>query len=672
MEVREKITTMKNIIIVSTVLVLWSTSVLADEPAPVSVILRIESATSTLFAGAIAVSPCAASASSTPSASGYCAVGQSGLDVSWSSYGGSEFLESISGAGNDYAANRYWNWFADLEYGQTSLDQHVLVAGEELLITLGKMPLRISVSTTTPEIGATTTVSVEEFGFDDAWNPVWLPAASASIVWYGESLPVNSAGIRELVATSTSPFGLLAIKEGFVDSAAISLSPTAAVVSTTTATTTATTDDLSTGPVASPEPEAPSRSGGGSSVASRHSPDVSRALQFLAAQQEADGSFGGDMYTDWAAIALADGSEDRARDKITDYLREDRITSSNVTDYERRAMALEALGINPYTGTSVNYIQKIADAFDGTQIGSSNLVNDDVFALFPLISAGYRTSDDIIEKTAAFIISEQEGNGSWKGSVDMTAAAIQALVLVKSLPEVNGSIAKAREYLQSRQRSDGGFGSGFSTSWALQAIYALGESGSDWLKNDKTPEDYLYSLQQGDGGMEAVSTDASTRIWATAYAIPATLHAPWSSILGRYSRPSVQSRANDADEDEDDEEDSDVIVQATSTPAAAVPATIAEPVIAYAPVQEIVRVVPAETGVSELNNEEGGSGTGGTLATSTVFAEGDVGIADQAASVYVAAAGDSGGKNGTAVAFAVIILVVVGSGIYVLVHKNKS
>ena len=64
-------------------------------------------------------------------------------------------------------------------------------------------------------------------------------------------------------------------------------------------------------------------------------------------------------------------------------------SSVSVTDYERHAMALMTLGINPYNGTSVNYIQKIVDSFDGNQIGDPSLINDDVFAIFPLVKSGY-------------------------------------------------------------------------------------------------------------------------------------------------------------------------------------------------------------------------------------------------------------------------------------------
>jgi hypothetical protein len=211
-----------------------------------------------------------------------------------------------------------------------------------------------------------------------------------------------------------------------------------------------------------------------------------------------------------------------------------------VTDYERHAMALEALGINPYTGTSVDYISPIVSAFDGTQIGDVHLDNDDIFALFPLLAAGYRSSDVVIAKTVAFILSAQSANGSWDNSTDMTAAGVEALSQVRDLPGVSGAIANAEKYLHSAEQANGGFGNSFSTSWALQAISALGEAPSAWAPSGLSPLSYLTSQQSADGGLES-SSAVQTRVWATAYAIPAALGKSWSALLQSFPKPASQS-----------------------------------------------------------------------------------------------------------------------------------
>lgn len=282
------------------------------------------------------------------------------------------------------------------------------------------------------------------------------------------------------------------------------------------------------------------QSGGGLPQHVHQSLDKEKAIQFLIANQNDDGSFGkGALFTDWAAIAFgAYDKENLAGEKIRDYLLEDISPGTFLTDYERRAMALMSLSINPYVGTKTNYIKKISDGFDGIQFGNPNLVNDDIFALLVLLHAGYEVSEDIIAKTVAFILSYQQENGSF-GSVDMTAAAVQMLTLVSSQEDVSAALLSAKEYLENQQENSGGFGNVYSTSWVMQAMTALGESNTSWVRNNNTPGDYLYSEQAEDGGVEELDTNMDNRIWATAYAIPASLQKSWDDILQDFTRPVV-------------------------------------------------------------------------------------------------------------------------------------
>lgn len=282
-------------------------------------------------------------------------------------------------------------------------------------------------------------------------------------------------------------------------------------------------------------PPAPSGGGGGISIAQF---DVPRAISFLESQQRADGSFSSTLLSDWAAVAFAVGGAAEQREKLRGFFASSSPELSSVTDYERHAMALQALGINPYSSSDgTDYITHIANAFDGTQVGDAALVNDDIFALFPLMHAGYGANDEIIQKIASFIISKQQANGSWENSVDLTSAGIQALSMVNSLPNVPSSVTNARGYLISSPRLNGGFGNEFSTSWALQAIRSLGESPINWISGSLNPRDYLASLQQSDGGVGPASADIETKIWATAYSIPAVEGKTWDSLLSNFSKP---------------------------------------------------------------------------------------------------------------------------------------
>lgn len=280
----------------------------------------------------------------------------------------------------------------------------------------------------------------------------------------------------------------------------------------------------------------PSSGGGGGGGVTHISFNTPLALSFLASQQKEDGSFSSSLITDWIAIAYGAVDGGSAEAKLRSYLLSARPSLSNVTDYERHAMALLALGINPYTDTGVDYIAPIVSAFDGTQIGSASLVNDDIFAVFPLLKSGYNTNDSMMQAIGAFIVSKQKPNGSWEESVDVTAAGIQALSL---LPNTTDARTKASSFIRSKQTSTGSFGEVFATSWALQAIAALGENQTQWVSSAGLyPEDYLASEQKVDGAPLPDNQSADMRAWATAYAIPGAEERTWDSLLTSFGKPS--------------------------------------------------------------------------------------------------------------------------------------
>lgn len=263
---------------------------------------------------------------------------------------------------------------------------------------------------------------------------------------------------------------------------------------------------------------------------------VPNAVAYLTSVQSEDGSFGGnDMYTDWAGIAFgAIDNSDSTRAKIVEYMASHNTVSSFITDNERHAMALLALGQNPYSFHGIDFITPIVQAFDGTQFGDVSLINDDIFALLPLSHSGYTENDEIISKAIAFIISKQKPNGSWEESVDMTSAAIQALELFISAPNVSNALSKASAYIVNNQSYDGGWGSVYATSWAIQAQQVLGVS---WINNGNTGLSSLSVVQMPDGAALSSTENLQNRIWATSYAVPAALGKSWSSIMHSVEKP---------------------------------------------------------------------------------------------------------------------------------------
>ncbi len=286
-----------------------------------------------------------------------------------------------------------------------------------------------------------------------------------------------------------------------------------------------------------------SGSGGGTLPATF---SAENALAYLKSAQGADGSFGSsDLYTDWTGIALGAGDvTDSSRDKILSYLNAHNTLSSLVTDNERRAIALLSLGQNPYSFGGVNYVGAITSSFDGAQFGNIDLINDDIFALIPLSSSGYNANEEMIIKDIDFIISKQQSNGSWENSIDITAAAIQALKLFDDLDGADEAISNAEDYLKNAQGNDGGWGNISSTSWAMQTESALNAS---WNKNSKTGLDYLATQQtnaNNNGAVLETNETPENIIWATSYAIPAGLGKPWSEIMQSVSKPATENGSN--------------------------------------------------------------------------------------------------------------------------------
>lgn len=422
-----------------------------------------------------------------------------------------------------------WQYNLNGVYPWDAVDQAKLKNGDIVILYFGNQR-QVSLSTTATTIGASFTATAQKYDLasgsyvavtgvtigvtqpnpDDLWNP--LEIATSTVDANGRAIfTLNTAGTYNI-----------GIKEDYY-------SPL------TTLTITAPAPASSGGSVIIPA------AGGGNSSppAATDKVDLGKAINFLISKQNADGSFGSALITDWAAIALASANPNgSAGQKAKSYLLTDPnplVGLNPVSDYARRAMALMSLNISPYGGTKTDYIKKIVGLFDGRQFGDAALYNDDIFALLVLNKAGYGADDEMIKKAVDFIISRQQADGSWNG-VDLTAAAIQALKPVSALNGVSAVLTKAKSFLAGAQKADGGFGDTYATSWAIQAITALGENSGNWQKNNKTPESYLVLSQGVDGGLEKDNSYEINRIWSTAYAIPAVSNKAWFNILSSFAK----------------------------------------------------------------------------------------------------------------------------------------
>lgn len=501
-------------------------------PPPATRTMRLVAAASStiLFDADVMFQACAPRPGDAEAFTLFCALGATGGAPEWSWFGASAFLGAFFGEVNNAGGNNiYWLYFTNDELGANAMNAEEIAAGERVVLGYGIMPLRLRAATTTPTVGGILAADVDEFSFDAAFNPEWLPAEGARIhASDGGEFAVGTTSVSVPIA-SDAPFTLRAEKAGWIASAELGVNPVAAATSSP--------PDGGGGSSGGGGGDGGDAVGGGGSQPSLASPDVEKLLGFLDARQQSDGSFGADLYSDWAAVAYgATAGHAAARDRLKAFLATDALDGALLTDYERRTMALAALGLDPARGGRENYIAKITDAFDGTQFGDPALYNDDIFAIIVLSRAGY-AGDEMLAKAGQFIMAMQKGNGGWDGP-DITAAAIQALAALGAGAEFDAPLARGRAYLADAQGADGGWGNSFATSWVMQAFAAAAVDPRSVAKNGKSGYDALAPLQQSDGGMEDVAAPLDTRVWATAYAVPAAAGKAWKDILASFVRVS--------------------------------------------------------------------------------------------------------------------------------------
>lgn len=442
---------------------------------------------------------------------------------------GAFYLKCIQIESDELCEN--WQYVLNNVSPWTGIDQTLVSSGDTVGIYFGSS-YQVIFSTSTYYVDTPFTATAQYYNYqDNTWNArtsvtLGVTVPDPSNPWSPIELQTSSVNAQgeSLFTIATSGDYMIGVQEDYYYPSYL------ITVSSSTATSTDTDN-------------------GGSGSSNEETFNVSSAISFIKNLQGTNGSYGNsELYSDWVAIAFgAHGTNDSA---LINYLKSKASIKSILTDNERRAMALLALGKNPYNFEGVNYIKVIIEDFDGTQFGERSLVNDDIFALIVLSEVGYESGDIEIQKAIEFILQKQNSNGSFESSVDLTSAAIQALLQFEDVNNVSSAIAKAKSFLKNEQESNGGWDNVYATSWALQAMNALGES---WSKNGNLPEDYLANEQQTDGGVLNFSQSKNDRIWATSYAIPAVLGKSWNDILRSVSRPKEKISSGSSDDFDSEE-----------------------------------------------------------------------------------------------------------------------
>ncbi len=456
---------------------------------------------------------------------------------------GSFYLKCIDSSAGNNCDN--WQYTVDNGYPGIGMDRTILSGGESVYVYFGPQNRVVLVSGQNITTADTLTVATEAYDYE---NNAWLVREGVTV---GLTQP-----------NPDDPFSPIEVLTQAVDAngeAAFSGIPAGSYDVGVKEDFYFPTEQLTVTAPAAPEPSSGGSSGGSGSrkrttsgsvlgAATQAEFDLVKAFEFIISQQAEDGSFGEDLYTDWTALALASGNYQTPTIKLIKYLGTDQLQNPRLTDYERRAMALMALGLNPYNTNGVNYVEKIIAGFDGRQFGDANLDNDDIFALIVLFNAGYGPEEETIKKSFEFVLGRQKENGSWDESIDMTGAALAVLAQAEENEAAQNAVTKAKTFLQETQskRNDGSWvNSVSSTAWALEGLMALGEKQEDWERSDpakdgagNTPVDYLATTQDADGGIRG--ENINSRIWETAYAISAVSGKTWSETMQKFEKQEIK------------------------------------------------------------------------------------------------------------------------------------
>ena len=184
--------------------------------------------------------------------------------------------------------------------------------------------------------------------------------------------------------------------------------------------------------------------------------------------------------------------------------------------YAKPMLALTAAGKDPRLFPDEDWVAKMKSFADDTQLGSPDQVNDDIWGILALISAGVSTDDSVVQKSKSFVLSNQNSDGGWAwntggpSDTNDTAVAIMAL-LETGISRSDTVIQNAISYLKAAQNDDGGFpydpvsifgtdSDANSGAWVIMAINKVEGDPASWTNKNNNPVGHLLSLQDTDGG----------------------------------------------------------------------------------------------------------------------------------------------------------------------------
>lgn len=206
----------------------------------------------------------------------------------------------------------------------------------------------------------------------------------------------------------------------------------------------------------------------------------------------------------WAPFALYAVGEDPSAfresclQEVTDGL-----AHASQTDLERYALNLGACGIWPGETENVSLLSRIACVDENSKQG----VNALVYGLITLTAFDEGQGSSLAFTEEILSLQREDGGVSLgdtlQADVDLTAAAVIALVPYLEIPGVSQGVNRALSWLRLQQGADGAFSSAMSEKNAestAQALTAFALSGQEMSPEAERAAEALLSFQNADGG----------------------------------------------------------------------------------------------------------------------------------------------------------------------------
>jgi LPXTG-motif cell wall-anchored protein len=268
---------------------------------------------------------------------------------------------------------------------------------------------------------------------------------------------------------------------------------------------------------------------------------IERAVTYIRAQQQPDGSFSGFGPGSTADAVYALNAANVDIDPATfAYMRAQAAQANNDTGLVAKftiALALEAQALTLPDNTPLVDVIERGYSADTGQYGAD--VTAHAYALVALKAA----TDSIRPEAVDALKRLQLPDGGWSfdGSADggsdtnTTGLALQALA---AAGDQSDAIGRAVAYLRTQQNADGGFpyaqtsefgnaSDANSTALAIQGLLAAGEDPATWTRdNGATPLSRLLAFQNNSGAFRYQDAAADDNAFATYQAVPALAGEP--------------------------------------------------------------------------------------------------------------------------------------------------